>query len=105
MPHRLMIRDIAVVAEIIDSRSPSGEASNNSGVKFLKGLTEKESKSMLARLESCIHSLMMIAEEDHQNNFDSPLNNDVDLGYITRLSTNEFFFYTQEPLTLMEFQN
>jgi hypothetical protein len=49
------------------------------------------------------HSIEVLISEAHQTH--SKLNaNESNPDAITRISTNEFFFYTQKPLTLQEFQ-
>ncbi|MFT4059545.1 MAG: hypothetical protein QM652_08365 [Legionella sp.] len=56
------------------------------------------------RLFTNIYHLMREANAIHLANYKSSNTNEIDSNYITRLSTNEFFFYTQEPLTLKEFE-
>ena len=61
-------------------------------------------QDMLIRLENSIGELMDDAHSTYQANCKKTGTTEIDPEYITRLSTNEFFFYTQEPLTLKEFE-
>lgn len=81
-----IFRDIAVVAR------GYGEFSS-------KTCVDANDEKTLDRLESSIKQLMTLAEKDHN---DSTLSSNLD--YMTRLSTNECFFYTKAPLELKEFE-
>jgi hypothetical protein len=59
---------------------------------------------MVIRLEESISKLMDDAKTTYQANRYKPGTTEVNPDYIARLSTNEFFFYTKEPLTLKEFE-
>lgn len=64
-----------------------------------------EREAMIARLFGGISQIMDKAQAQHQVNYQKLLteNNEVEPDFITRVSTNEFFFYTEEPLTIGEY--
>lgn len=103
MPSRFKIKDIAVVALSQNwSHFPIGEAPKKG--QAYQRMTPDEREQMLGRLSRGIDGLMNEAYVTHLDNCMTPHSNTVDPDYITRLSTNEFFFFTQEPLTLQEFE-
>lgn len=94
-----VIYEKAVIAHI-DDGSPVGEAPREGEPQPLYLIPPNERQEMVERLEKSIFTLMDEAKDTHQAN--NLKYNDPD--YMTRLSTNEFFFYTKEPLTLKEFE-
>ncbi|CEG57277.1 hypothetical protein [Legionella fallonii] len=103
MPVRPVIQDKAVVADTI-TYSPIGEAFRPGKPIPTHPMTTVERRDMVARLERTISDLMIEATKTYQANCYKPNTNEVDPDYISRLSTNEFFFYAKEPLTLKEFE-
>ncbi|OEH46989.1 hypothetical protein lpari_02037 [Legionella parisiensis] len=97
------IRDKAVIAEITRG-NPIGEARGENAYISIFPMRSDERKNMVKRLDESIRELMDDAERTYQANCFKPGTRVVDPDYITRLSTNEFFFYTEEPLTLKEFE-
>ncbi|MBI2785166.1 MAG: hypothetical protein HYX60_02190 [Legionella longbeachae] len=98
---RLVIQDKAVIAEFKEDH-PIGEA--GAGNNLLQNpMTFNERLNMVRRLKNTIIKLMDKANKTYQKNCYKPETAIIDPDYITRLSTNEFFFYTKEPLTLEEF--
>ncbi|CAL7964018.1 hypothetical protein GAMM_60159 [Gammaproteobacteria bacterium] len=62
------------------------------------------------RLKSHIFSLFSLANEDHRANYCEKTSEGFVLkkgneNHVTRLTTHEFFFYTQTPLTMDDFGN
>lgn len=100
---KLNIKDIAIIG-VYRGNSPVGEAPRGAIPFPPVPMTSSERLDMLQRLEDSIGQLMDEAQENHEKNCYKPGTNEVDKDYITRLSTNEFFFYTKEPLTLQEFE-
>lgn len=101
MPILPVIQDIAIVARSDFGDTPSGEAIGEHHAALIAHL-EKAGKfdGALKRIEISIIQLMDYAKmlhERHVHRFTAG-------SFVTRLSTNEFFFYTKEPLTLAEFQ-
>lgn len=98
------IKDIAVIAILSDDTddTPIGEAPRRGEV--FAPMTSKERTQMEERLFNQINDLINEANTTHLANCKLPDSDRVDPDYITRLSTHEFFFYTQEPLTLKEFE-
>lgn len=98
------IKDIAVVATIrADRKSPQGEAPMEGEQR--PPLTAEQRLDMSDRVFSTISGLMDKAQDIHTTHNKIEGSGVVDLDYVTRLSTNEFFFYTQEPLTIKEFES
>lgn len=98
MPKRnVKIRDIAVVKRL-ELYNPVGEAPK-AGEATTPPMTDIERKAMCDRLTDCLSTLIEHAKSDHVAKRPAD-----DQDYITRLSTNEFYFYTKEPLTLAEFE-
>lgn len=97
----LKIKDIAVIAKYTEHTI--GEAPRP-GQIYLP-MTPIEREHMESRLFSSINFLMDEAHTSHTLNCKISGSNEVDFDYITRLSTHEFYFYTQEPLTLAEFES
>ncbi len=100
---RPIIQDNAVIAKRTKG-NPIGEALRKEDTVPVSPMAAHEREEMLSRLEKSISTLMDDAERTYQKNCHKPGTTDVDPDYITRLSTNEFFFYTKEPLTLNEFE-
>ncbi|MBL7479429.1 hypothetical protein [Legionella bononiensis] len=100
---KLVIQDKAVIARM-SGKNPVGEARKATDPIPTAPMTDNERKDMAERLELSLYELMDDAENTYQANCHFPETTDVDPDYITRLSTNEFFFYTKEPLTLEEFE-
>ena len=100
---KLVIQEIAVIAEVKQA-PPVGEALKASDPIPAFPMSLIMRQDMLARLESSITELMDNAENTYQENCYISGTSKLDPDYITRLSTNEFFFYTKEPLTLKEFE-
>ena len=104
MPRKVpVIQDNAVIARIT-TENPVGEVLRKGDPIPASPMTSLERKDMLKHLEISISELMDIAEDTYKANCYKPGTTDVDPDYITRLSSNEFFFYTKEPLTLKEFE-
>ena len=97
MPNgKVIIRDLVVVSASKTGEKPTGEAGQSGEI----GTTlTSDQLDVVPRLTNFIHELIDIAVLDHQTQ-----NATKDLDYITRLSTHEFFFYTQKPLSLIEFE-
>lgn len=103
MPSKFKIKDIAVVALSLHWRHlPIGEAPKKG--EGYKRMTADDRVQMLERLSRGIDDLMKEALATHLDSHKVSGTDAIDPDYITRLSTNEFFFYTQEPLTLQEFK-
>ncbi|MDR3442522.1 MAG: hypothetical protein P4L65_05845 [Legionella sp.] len=96
------IKDIAIVAKYDGTNPVCGEAPR--GGDNFPLMTSAERINMESRLFDDIKNLMHQANQTHFQNNKQPGTNVEDPHYITRLSTNEFFFYTREPLTLQEFE-
>ena len=98
-----IIQDVAIIG---DARfgNPIGEAPRRGDPIPNYPMMPSERADMISRLESSIHQLMDDAKKVYQTNCYKPGTDEVNPDYITRLSTNEFFFYTKEPLTLEEFE-
>lgn len=104
MPNKkIVIQEKAVIA-VGTSGNPIGEALKAGTPIPASPLTLPERSDMVERMENSISGLMDDAENTYQANCRPPRTTGVDQDYITRLSTNEFFFYTKEPLTLKEFE-
>ncbi|MDP1602612.1 MAG: hypothetical protein Q8M03_05050 [Legionella sp.] len=107
---RPTIKDIIVVAELtkykkdgaLQTRYPIGEAPM--GGETVKRMSAAERAGMQKRLFYTINNLIETAAATHLADCKLPDTDEVNQDFITRLSTNEFFFYTQEPLTLQEFE-
>ncbi len=100
MPKNLpIIQDKAIIANVTKS-NPIGEAFTKKLPVPLFPISMLERQNMVQRLEDSISQLMDGAQRTYQDNCYKPGTMDIDGNYITRLSTNEFFFYTEEPLTL-----
>ena len=100
---KISINNIVVVEKKDNKRCFGiGEAWRKGDPLPLSRMNAAEREDMLLRLESSIAYLMDDANIKYQayNTNDSMRA----LDYIVRLSTNEFFFYTKEALTLQEFQ-
>ncbi|KTD31682.1 hypothetical protein Lmor_2558 [Legionella moravica] len=100
---KLMIQEKAVIATM-NRDNPVGEALTANDPIPAAPMPDNERKNMVERLERSIHELMDDAESSYQDNCRISGTSDVDPDYVMRLSTNEFFFYTKEPLTLTEFE-
>jgi hypothetical protein len=100
---RPVIQDIAVIAAPTGG-NPIGEALRKGDPKPSSPMIHSEREDMVGRLEHSILELMDNADKTYQANCYKPGTTELEPDYITRLSTNEFFFYTQEPLTLSEFE-
>ena len=106
---RPTIKDIIVVAELtkhekdgaLQTIYPVGEAPI--GGETRERMAAAERASMEERLFYTINDLVETAKATHLGHCKVPDTDEVNQDFITRLSTNEFFFYTQEPLTLQEF--
>jgi len=104
----VIIQDIVVTSFIIDDEHPLGEFKNPK--KFGgKSVDEFESsEALIERLYVHISNLIQLAANHHRKtnclNDSNELNPDK-INQITRLVTNEFFFFTRKPLTLSEFEN
>lgn len=94
-----IIHDRAIIAEPENDYRPVGEAA---GAAYFQQnpMLLQEHQDMLARLNHTILNLMEEAKATHEA--DNQKYHDPDR--ITRLSTNEFFFYTKAPLTIKEFE-
>lgn len=92
---QVTIRDLVITPILEQGMIYTGEATPYSGAN--RPLTDDP--DVVPRLTNCINELIDIAALDHQTH-----NTTKDLNYITRLSTHEFFFYTQKPLSLQEFE-
>ena len=100
-----VIKDSAVIARIDSSKpSPVGEAFRKGDSVPTHPMAPQERADMVARLEGGIEHLMTIAKNNYKVNCFKPGTRVVDPNYIERLSTNEFFFYTKEPLSMEEFE-
>lgn len=98
-----VIQDKAVVA-ISAFNPPIGEASGTDDTVLTQPMADNERQIMIKRLEQSIATLMVEAMKTYQAKCHKRGTKEVDPDYITRLSTNEFFFYTKEPLELKEFE-
>lgn len=67
-------------------------------------MSPMERQGMVYRLINSTSILMDQAKKTHGEGLVEQTTEEEKNNYITRLSTNEFFFYTQEPLTLKEFE-
>lgn len=103
MPRRPVIQDRAVIARN-PLGTPVGEALRKNDPEPHIPMSGHERVAMTQRLELSINFLMNDADNVYRANCCKPGTTDVDPDYISRLSTNEFFFYTKEPLTLKEFE-
>ncbi|CEG56000.1 conserved protein of unknown function (putative substrate of the Dot/Icm secretion system) [Legionella fallonii LLAP-10] len=103
MPRKPVIHEKVVVAKIGDN-NPVGEALTKNDPLPRSPMTLSEREEMIVRLDSSISELMDDAEKTYKANCYYLGTTDFNPDYITRLSTNEFFFYTKEPLTLQEFE-
>ena len=94
---KVFIKDFVVVSkEEKDEKKPTGEFDGTS--------SDEKPERTIDRLFHAIESLTSQASSLHINenyNNDGKLKN---TNHITRLLTNEFFFYTKNPLTLEQFQ-
>lgn len=95
---KITIKDIAVIAEFrANNQPPIGEGPRYGDDDSF--MSDDERIQMHDRLSSSITQLIEQAKNDHELNNTGNSSNT-----ITRLSTNEFFFYTREPLSLIEFE-
>ncbi|MDF1678505.1 MAG: hypothetical protein P1U32_07420 [Legionellaceae bacterium] len=99
MPN-VSIRDIAVLAKAASTASPCAGEAPGKGETYSEVSPEARADAV-ARLQTSIFTLMDNAEQVHLQQVANDPDSD---NYITRLSTNEFFFYTKAPLMLEEFQ-
>lgn len=107
MPVELI--DVAMVATMPDKGNPTGEA----GIvkEGMTPMTAEERSEMMGRLFAGISQLTDKAQAIHAKHnikkpdTHKPESHEIDLEQIIRISTNEFAFYTQEPLTIEEFQS
>jgi len=100
MPNGIpVIQDIAVLAQSLHGCNPIGEAQRETDPIPTSLMDSAERKDMVTRLKNSIFKLMDSAEETHKAK-----GGELDPLFITRLSTNEFFFYTKEPLSMQEFE-
>lgn len=99
---KLKIKDILVIALVKeDGKNPIGEACK---AQAYSEMTLDDRGKMMVRLLNKITILINEANETHLVNGNNSDTEDINLEFITRLSTNEFFFYTFAPLTLKEFE-
>ena len=101
---KIKIHNLVVVAQQAGDKEyfGFGEAWRKGDQLPLAPMNAVERDDMLLRLERSIACLMDDANKTYQDNYKRDLRSSLD--YIVRLSTHEFFFYTQEALTLEEFQ-
>ena len=85
-----VIQDIAVIARSILGGNPIGEALREKDPIPTSLMDYAERKDMVTRLKNSIFKLMDYAEKTHKAK-----GSELDPLFITRLSTNEFFFYTK----------
>lgn len=99
----VVIQDEVIIAKPLSMFvNPIGEALHEPRDEIM---TDGQREAMVNRLTRSIFSCMDSAQNTHKANcYISGSNTNIDQNYMTRLSTNEFFFYTQEPLTLVEFE-
>ncbi|MDI1351292.1 MAG: hypothetical protein PSV35_00750 [bacterium] len=97
------IKDIAIVAKYDGQNPMCGEAPRK-GDNF-PPMSLAQRIDMESRLFADIKNLMIQAHQTHSQNNKQADTQIEDPDFITRLSTNEFFFYTREPLTINEFEN
>ena len=103
MPRKPIIHETVVIAKIRNG-NPVGEALRENDPIPSSPMILLEREEMITRLNSSISELMDDAEKTYQANCYYPGTTDFHPDFMTRLSTNEFFFYTKEPLTLKEFE-
>lgn len=104
MQSRPVIQEKAVIANRTDGWDPIGEAFRPGVPIPTKPLSEGMRQAMVSRLMMTTVDLIGRAAKTYEANCYKSGTKEIDPDYITRLSTNEFFFYTQEPLTLKEFE-
>lgn len=92
---KITIRDIVIISVPKSHELSTGEADliNNS-----TSATVGDEGDVIIRLTNCINALIDLAASDHHSK-----NTSKDPDYLTRLSTHEFFFYTQRPLSITDF--
>ena len=89
-----IIHDIIFITKETDYElKPIGEANSL-----------KSTEGTLHRLFTTIRNLMDEAQKTYNKHAYHLDTKQLNLNYITRLSTNEFFFYTLEPLSLADFE-
>jgi hypothetical protein len=98
----LTIQDKAIIA-VMEKGNPIGEALSRGALSTFP-MTMSERQDMIQRLSGSVSQLLDDAQKTYQDNCYQPGTTNIDGDYIVRLSTNEFFFYTKEPLTLKEFE-
>ena len=98
----LIIKDIAILAQSSTTHVPIGEAPGED--EEYSAITPEERNDTLTRLQSSIFTLMENAAQVHNEHLQNTTTESDHANYITRLSTNEFFFYTKEPLSMQEFE-
>ena len=105
MPKKIpVIKDIAVVAVSEGGLPPIGEAPVGMSPSPTSLMVPDERAAMIDRLQGSVFQLMDKALGIHDENSYILGSSTRDPLYITRISTNEFFYYTQEPLALEEFE-
>lgn len=93
----VIIRDIVIAAQTPELLNPAGE--------FQNPLSDETQEKTHERLYEQIRDLCLIASSIHKkNNYKHHNLKKNKKNHITRLITNEFYFYTLKPLTLLEFQ-
>jgi hypothetical protein len=102
MANRPLIQEKAIIA--LGKTNPMGEAPRRAAPVPSKPMEDSERHDMVARLQTTISDLMHDAENTYQANCYNDETQEFNPDYITRLSTNEFFFFTKEPLSLQEFE-
>lgn len=100
---RPLIQDKAIIANFTD-RSPVGEVFRSGSFIHYHPMTAAERADTLSRLEQSITKIMSMALSTYTDNCCKEGSTEIDPDYISRISTNEFLFYTREPLTLDEFE-
>ncbi len=107
----VMIRDIVVTAHspvVAAYRSvpPTGEFGDSSLLGGYRAPEGEKTESVIKRLYAQIEGLTLSASKTHRED-NCGGGDTIEIGKennITRLITNEFFFYTKKPLSIQEFQ-
>lgn len=111
---RIVIKEVLAVAKekfgitsFTAPHSPVGEFGKPSHFGGHQPFSNETPDQLIDRLYTAINMLVMMASEQHRIDNCIPGSNELlpaNKNNITRILTNEFFFYTSKPLTLNQFQ-
>lgn len=104
---KLIVQDIVVVSKFNKKHTLAGEFNNPHKFGGNKINPDEDAKHLIGRLYSYISELILFAAHSHKTSNCKPDSNELQAdckNNVTRLITNEFFFYTECPLPLKIFE-